>query len=125
MSADPVEKMLKQAQKALDVGNHKLALEYYDKSIEVSPDNINIWYKRGMLLEQLGNLATNEGNYKETTDYFRQAKESLNKVIKLNVNAGYKYPILASSSWIALGRIAHHKHAPVGSEDEFDAARTE
>lgn len=123
MTADSVAKLLKQAQKALDVDNHSLALDYYDKAIELDPNNINVWYKKGILLEQLGNQAYNDGNEKQTQEYFGQAKESLNKVIKLNVNAGYKFPILASSSWIALGRLAHHKASPSDVKDEFDIMR--
>ncbi len=112
MTSEAVDKLLKQAQKALDVDNEELALEYYDKAVEAGPENINAWYKRGMLLEQLGNKAYDQDDEEATAQYFKMAKESLNKVIKLNVGAGYKYPILASSSWIALGRLAHHSVSP-------------
>ena len=63
--------------------NNEMALEYFNKALEVKPDYIDAYYNKGRVLEQMGNYAEAEKIYKEVLkrapDY-RLAIDAINRI---------------------------------------------
>lgn len=69
--------LLKSAKEALREKNYKVALNYYDELIDYSPEKSNLWYRRGIALNELY-LHT------EALESFREAFQ-ISKYMKLTI----------------------------------------
>lgn len=69
--------LLKSAKEALREKDYKVALDYYDELIDYSPEKSNLWYKRGIALNELY-LHT------EALESFRQAFK-ISKYMKITI----------------------------------------
>ena len=49
-----IEDLLKQGQRELNLGNPKEAMKYYEKVLEITPQNINALIKKGNILGKIG-----------------------------------------------------------------------